>query len=389
MQRYALSDNEIMDKYIVKEGKSLKYGYTTGSCAAAASKGAGYMLLSGKNIENISIITPKGIKLTLHLLDIDKKDNYVSCAVQKDSGDDPDITHKTLIYSKVSLTKEEGITIKGGKGIGLVTKPGLDRPVGDWAINTTPRKMIEENLNEIKQFFDYKGGFCVEISAPEGEVLAKSTFNARLGIVGGISILGTSGIVEPMSEKALMDTTHTELDSLYAQGERTAFLCPGNYGADFAKDSLGLDLNKAVKCSNFIGDAIDYAVYRGFEKVLLVGHAGKIVKIAAGVMNTHSSVADCRQEVFVSHSALCGADTEILNKLMNSTTTDECVEILSDTDIKDKVFESIGNKIHEKLNYRVKNKIPIEYIMFTNKYGILSKSENALSLCEYLKIRMQ
>lgn len=370
---------------IYKNGKKLRYGYTTGSCAAAAAQAATLLLITGECPEKITLHTPKGIDLTLTPENAKIEDNTASCAIRKDSGDDPDITNGIRIFAYVKKINDNIIKIDGGYGVGRVTKAGLANPIGSAAINPKPLEQIKNAVKLAMQKVNYTGGLSIIICAENGEEIAKQTYNQHLGIVNGISILGTSGIVEPMSEQALMDTTHLELNSLYAQGQKIAFLCPGNYGADFAKNKLGLELDKSVKCSNFIGDAIDYANYIGFKKILLVGHAGKLVKIAAGVMNTHSSVADARQEIFTSHAALLGASHNTLEGLMNAVTIDECLEILKSTDLLNSTLKSIGKSIEKRLNMRVYNKIQIEYIMFTNQFGILSKSDGALQLCKELK----
>lgn len=369
---------------VYKNGKNLRYGYTTGSCAAAAAQAATLLLLTNECPDKIKLNTPKGIDLILTPQDAKIENNVASCAITKDSGDDPDVTNGIRIFAYVKKTDKE-IIIDGGQGVGRITKAGLANPVGSAAINSKPLQQIKNAVKLAMKKANYTGGLSVTICAEKGEEIAKQTYNEHLGIIGGISILGTSGIVEPMSEQALMDTTHLELDSLYAEGQKIAFLCPGNYGADFAKLTLGLELEKAVKCSNFIGDAIDYAVFKGFKKILLVGHAGKLVKIAAGVMNTHSSVADGRQEIFTSHAALLGVSHDKLENLMNAITIDECLDILKSTGLLNSILESIGKSIEKRLNMRVCNKVQIEYIMFTNQFGILSKSDEAFKLCKELK----
>lgn len=369
---------------VYKNGKNLRYGYTTGSCAAAAAQAATLLLLTNECPDKIKLNTPKGIELILSPEDSKIENNIASCAITKDSGDDPDVTNGIRIFAYVKKTDKE-IVIDGGYGVGRITKAGLANPIGSAAINPKPLQQIKNAVKLAMKKANYIGGLSVTICAENGEEIAKQTYNEHLGIIGGISILGTSGIVEPMSEQALMDTTHLELDSLYAEGQKIAFLCPGNYGADFAKNTLGLDLEQSVKCSNFIGDAIDYAVFKGFKKILLVGHAGKLVKIAAGVMNTHSSVADGRQEIFTSHAALLGVSHDKLENLMNAITIDECLNILKSTGLLNSVLESIGKSIEKRLNMRVYNKVQIEYIMFTNQFGILSKSDGAFKLCKELK----
>lgn len=370
-----------MSNLVYKNQTTLKRGYTTGSCAAAAAQAATLLLLTGQLPEVIELHTPKGIDLFLHPEQAGFDGTVARCCIRKDSGDDPDVTNGICIYADVQKQAQE-IVILGGDGVGVVTRPGLSVPVGQPAINPGPRAQITAAVTTAAQQAEYTGGLQITISAENGDQIAKQTYNEHLGIVGGISILGTSGIVEPMSEAALMDTTHLELDSLYAAGARKVLICPGNYGADFARDQLGLNLDQAVKCSNFIGDALDYAAWKGFQQIFLVGHAGKLVKIAAGVMNTHSSVADGRQEIFTAHAALCGAPHDTLQALMQSVTIDACLEVLDQVNLRDPVLERIGKAIDERLHYRLRGKAEIGYLMFTNQSGVLAQSKNAVKLCE-------
>ena len=293
----------------MRDGKKLRLGYTTGSCAAAAAKAAAWMLLSGRRKETIRLLTPKGMELTLAVEDIHLSPSSVRCAIRKDSGDDPDITRGTLIYAEVRKTEIAGIVIDGGQGVGRVTKPGLDQPVGAAAINSVPRRMIRENVEEVCGLLGYTGGLLVVISVPEGETLAKKTFNPRLGIEGGISILGTTGIVEPMSEQALVDTIHVELRQRRESGADYVLLAPGNYGADYIKGTMGIDPATAVMTSNFIGDALEMCRELGFRGALLIGHIGKLVKLAGGMWNTHSRYGDCRIPVKVVLDLACGTGT--------------------------------------------------------------------------------
>lgn len=370
-----------MSNLVYKNQTTLKRGYTTGSCAAAAAQAATLLLLTGQLPEVIELHTPKGIDLFLHPEQAGFDGTVARCCIRKDSGDDPDVTNGICIYADVQKQAQE-IVILGGDGVGVVTRPGLSVPVGQPAINPGPRAQITAAVTTAAQQAEYTGGLQITISAENGDQIAKQTYNEHLGIVGGISILGTSGIVEPMSEAALMDTTHLELDSLYAAGARKVLICPGNYGADFARNQLGLDLDQAVKCSNFIGDALDYAAWKGFQQIFLVGHAGKLVKIAAGVMNTHSSVADGRQEIFTAHAALCGAPHDTLQTLMQSVTIDACLEVLDKVNLRNPVLERIGKAIDERLHYRLRGKAEIGYLMFTNQSGVLAQSKNAVKLCE-------
>lgn len=361
----------------------MRYGFTTGSCAAAASKAAAYMLLTGKRKTEITIETPKGIPYTAQLIDIVRSEKEVSCAVEKDGGDDPDITTGTLIYAKVSygvLSLEEKqespqIVIDGGIGVGRVTKPGLDQPVGNAAINHVPREMIEKEVLQVCSLVDYKGNLMVEIFVPEGECLAEHTFNPRLGIVSGISILGTSGIVEPMSNQAILDTIKVELNQRKAQGFSYVAVSPGNYGLDFIKKTYGYDLEKSVKCSNFIGDTIDMAVGLGFQKMLLTGHIGKLIKVSGGIMNTHSKEGDCRMELLVSSAVKCGVQVKYLNQILECVTTEEAVRILAMCGKRQEVMDYAMERICYYLNKRTKGKMKIDCVMYANEFGELAKSK--------------
>lgn len=374
----------MLEKYVSKGSKKLRCGFTTGTCAAAASAGAARMLLSGKVIENITVITPSGNSVTVGLTDIKKENDYVSCAVQKDSGDDPDVTDKILVYSTVSYEKS-GITVDGGEGVGRVTKKGLKQQIGEAAINPVPRKMIEEQLKAAAADYSYDGGLKAVISVPMGTQIAKKTFNPRLGIEGGISILGTTGIVEPMSEQALIDTISVELDVRKAQNEEFIIVTPGNYGQDFLRDNLGIAVDKCVKCSNFIGDTIDMCIEKGFKSMLLVGHIGKLSKLGCTIYNTHSRYADGRMEAFALCAALSGAEREVLENILGCITTDAVLEILKKEGIFDETIKMLEKRIDRSLKLRAKGSIEIGMITFSEEYGILCKTENADNMLEKLK----
>ena len=374
----------MLEKYVSKGSKKLRCGFTTGTCAAAASAGAARMLLSGKVIENITVITPSGNSVTVGLTDIKKENDYVSCAVQKDSGDDPDVTDKILVYSTVSYEKS-GITVDGGEGVGRVTKKGLKQQIGEAAINPVPRKMIEEQLKTAASDYSYDGGLKAVISVPMGIQIAKKTFNPRLGIEGGISILGTTGIVEPMSEQALIDTISVELDVRKAQNEEFIIVTPGNYGQDFLRDNLGIAVDKCVKCSNFIGDTIDMCIEKGFKSMFLVGPIGKLSKLGCTIYNTHSRYADGRMEAFALCAALCGAERQVLENILGCITTDAALEILKKEGIFDETIKMLEKRIDRSLKLRAKGSIEIGMITFSEEYGILCKTENADNMLEKLK----
>lgn len=357
----------------------MRCGFTTGSCAAAAAKAAAYMLLTGIKKEEITIETPRGIPYTAQIEDMMMKESVVSCAVRKDGGDDPDVTTGTLIYAKVERREgnDERIVIDGGVGVGRVTKPGLDQPVGNAAINRGPRKMITEELLKVCELADYAGSLYVEIYVPEGIEIAEKTFNPRLGIVGGISILGTSGIVEPMSEKALLDTIFVELRQKRALGNTIVTIAPGNYGLDFMKRTYDYDLEQSVKCSNFIGDTIDRVKELGFSAMLLTGHIGKLVKIAGGMLNTHSKMGDCRMELIASVAILQGVDLETVQAILNCVATEEAVRILKACGKLEPVMTELMNKIMVQLRRRSGGQVQIECIFYANEFGELAKSDGA------------
>ena len=366
-----------LELYIPVGRQKLRCGYTTGTCAAAAAAGAAARLLTGETLPAVRIITPAGVAVEAELLQHAAGEGWAACAVRKDGGDDPDVTDGALIFTRVERTDTPGIIIDGGEGVGRVTLPGLDQPVGAAAINSTPRRMIAEQLESAAAKAGYTGGLRAVISVPEGEALAKRTFNPRLGIVGGISILGTSGIVKPMSEAALLDSLYLEMDQRRAAGTEDLLLTPGNYGESFAREVLGLNLHRWCMCSNYLGAAIDHAAGAGFRSVLVVGHLGKLIKAAAGCMNTHSKTADARRETLTAHAALAGADRALLRALFDSPTTDAGVELLKQAGLLGPVMASIGEALDGQLKRRAGEGLTIEALFFSNQYGILGKTPGA------------
>lgn len=366
-----------MEEYQFSQGKNLRCGYTTGSCATAAAKAAAFMLLTGQRVATVRIDTPKGIVLDLEPLEVEQGVDYVSCAIRKDSGDDPDDTNGVLVYAKVEKAASTGVAIEGGIGVGRVTKPGLACAQGGPAINPTPRRMITSELTKVMEEAGYQGGLLVTISIPEGVEIAKKTFNPRLGIIGGLSVLGTSGIVEPMSEKALIETMYVEMRAQQARGNKNLLVFFGNYGEDFTRDIMKLDLEDAVTCSNFVGELLDYAMFLGFESLLLIGHSGKLVKLAQGVMNTHSKYADCRTELFALEAMFQGASVKVGKEIYTCLTTDEVTKILQREQLFEPVIAKVTEKIDFYMQHRVHGKIKTAALMFSNVYGILGKTKYA------------
>lgn len=372
------------DDSVFVEGKKLRCGYTTGTCAAAASKAAALMLLGKKTVEETEITVPSGKTLRIKIEEISVTDDSVRCAVRKDGGDDIDATHGALIYSTVRKRDDGKIIVDGGTGVGRVTRKGLDQPVGNAAINRVPRHMILEAVNDVAESFRWTSGLDITIDVPEGETIAKRTFNPNLGIINGISILGTSGIVMPMSEKALIDTIKKEMDMLAAEGHEYILLVPGNYGKDYSEGMDNIGAASAVKCSNFLGEALDHAVELNLKGVLLIGNIGKLVKVAGGIMNTHSRNADCRLEILTAYTIDAGGSADIAKEVLNAATTEAALDILEDAGLMEKVMPLLADRIEYHMTHRTGGKLEVGAVMFSSNYGKLCESKSAEHLMKVL-----
>lgn len=387
------------EHYLRSGNKMMRCGYTTGTCAALAASGAAAFLLLGEEPEELSIMTGKGLKVKVPVFAWGQEAGESAwCSVLKDAGDDADVTDGMEVKVTVSISSLPGIRIDGGEGVGRVTKPGLDQPVGNAAINSVPRQMIAEEVRKVCEEAEYTEGLEVVVSIPEGQRIAEQTFNAMLGVEGGLSILGTTGIVEPMSEKALVDTIEVKIRQVAAES-KALILTPGNYGERFiaekAMDQMGIPV---VKCSNFIGEALDMVAMEQFEEVLLLGHMGKLVKVAAGIMNTHSRYADGRNEIFCAHTALCISEADgggrkaalaengsLFKKIMEAATTDACIALLEEAGLRQQVMESILKAAQKRLDYRAKGAFRVGAVMFSNQYGILGYTEKAKEILDRWK----
>lgn len=398
-----ITDN-MTDKAIVNTTKKwysanqryLRCGYTTGTCAAAAAKAAAWLLLTGQKPEQVTIKTPKGPEIVIDVAEAGRQAgedglDAATCAVKKDSGDDPDITNGILVYATVRPEPSGAMLIDGGAGVGRVTKPGLDQPVGMAAINSTPRQMIAQALREVCEAAGYSGGLSAVISIPAGEALAARTFNPRLGISGGLSILGTSGIVEPMSDSALIDTIRVELRVLAAAGRSSVILTPGNYGESFLLDRLNgpegpeaVFTSTIIKCSNFIGDSIAAAVECGFRRILLAGHIGKLVKLAIGLMNTHSRYGDGRLETLVTCALKAGGDLALLRQIADCATTEAALTLLEEAGLMAAVALDLKERIAFYLSRQIPADAEIGFICFTGagSFRPVFESGNVAQLLE-------
>lgn len=382
-----------MEEYVYIEGKKYRRGYTTGSCATGAAKAATYMLLTKKKIDAINIDTPKGIPLTLKVENINIQDSYVECSIEKDGGDDIDATHTMHIYARAELVKRQGqedILVCGGEGIGVVTKKGLSVEVGKPAINPTPMKMINSELakvigSDIKVNLGEGTVLKITIFAPKGQEIAKKTFNPRIGIVGGISIIGTTGIVEPMSDEGWRKSLSIELQMKKEQGLDKIILVPGNHGEQFIRENLNLDMKYVIRTSNFIGYMLKEAQRMGYKKILMAGHIGKFIKLSAGIFNTHSKIADARSEILVSNLALMKAPYELLERISECLTAEEAVEIIDNSDYKE-FYDLVSNKCKAKVKqYLGDDEIDVEVIMFSMDKTLLGKSDSTDALVEVFR----
>ena len=363
-----------LEHYIRSGQRRLRCGYTTGTCAALAAAGAASLLLLGEAPERLSLVTPKGLAVEAAPEGLRYEEDAAVCGVRKDGGDDADATHGLVVVARVEKSPGPGVRIHGGEGVGRVTKPGLDQPVGAAAINRVPRQMVEAQARAVCAKAGYAGGLEITLSIPGGREAAQKTFNSALGVEGGLSILGTSGIVEPMSQQALVDTIALELNQAAALGAEDLVLTPGNYGEEFLRQHP-LGGAPVVKVSNFIGDALDLAAGHPFRQVLLVGHIGKLVKLAGGVMNTHSRYADCRADLFCAHAACCGASRQVCLELLQAATADRCLEILDGAGLREPVLRRLLEAIQLHLDRRVQGKYRVGAVLFSNTYGLLGHTE--------------
>lgn len=359
-----------MKDYIIYNNKKLKKGYTTGSCAAAATKVAIEALL-GEKVKFVTINTFEG-EINIPVKEILVQNGKALCTITKYSGDDPDITDGADICSEVSLNDNGDINVNGGKGVGTVTLAGLKVAVGKPAINPVPMEMVKA---EAKKVLPQGKGADIIISVPNGEKLAEKTFNPRLGIVGGISILGTTGIVTPMSEEAYKDSLAINLDIISAKKNTKAIFIFGEYGKDYIS-SLNAPKEFCVTTSNFIGYMLDYAVNKNFSDIIIVGHIGKLVKVAGGIFHTHSKVADCRMEILTAYMALAGADTATLKQIYNCVTTTAVTNIIDEKNFT-QVYQFIVDNVKIKSEQRVCNQLNIEAILFGDNNRLLAKTLNA------------
>ena len=368
-------NNNSEDNYVYYNGRKLRKGFTTGTTATAATVAAIRTLLNQEPQETVTVHAANGKIAIFDVEQTDFDEQQASCAIKKDGGDDQDATDGALIFATVKLRDDNEIHLDGGKGVGRVTKEGLANKPGMPAINPTPRRVIKaaarEELGE-------KRGINIVISVPEGERIAKLTYNPRLGIVGGISILGTSGVVTPMSESSWKHSISIEMNIHRKRGDNTIVLVPGNYGEDFAKDELGIPNAKIVQMSNFVGYVLHETQRLGFTKVLIVGDLGKMIKVAGGIFSAHSKDADARAEIMVANLALMGGvPTAFLRKINQCLTTISMIKMIDEAGYQE-VYQMIADKIKlraEKLLAHREPHVEIDVVIFSRESGFLAASK--------------
>lgn len=373
----------MLSETISKNGKQLRYGVTTGSCAAAAAKAA-MMALLGQTPDRVRIHTPKGWTVDLDIEYCRQVDGGVVCAVRKDAGDDPDITHGMLVEAHCRLLDTPGVDIDGGHGVGRVTQKGLSIPPGEAAINPVPRRMIAE---EITRLLPPGKGARVEIRLPQGEELAQKTFNPRLGIVGGLSVLGTTGIVEPMSDEAIRQSMALEVNVAAEAGHKRLILTPGNHGLAMAAvlglrdDGLSRHSTAIIKIGNYLGFMLDQCLAHDMEEVLLIGHIGKLVRLAGGVFDSYSKVADARIEILAANLAWLGAPQPVIRELFDCLTTEAALEVIERHGY-DALYALLCRKAEQRSMQRVYDKLRVGVLMFSMDQRVLGTGDVAAGLLE-------
>jgi len=357
----------------------LRTGVTTGACAAAAAKAAALALSRGA-VQAVMIKCPTGeqIEIPIEKCEITGI-NSSRAIVVKDSGDDAkyDVTHGIRIVAAVTLHDGTGVHVKGGEGIGIVTKPGLPVPIGEPAINPVPKRMVIESVNEV---LGPNVSAEVLISVPDGDKVASRTYNPRLGIVGGISILGTTGIVRPRSVSAFIASLVAQIDIAVAEGHQRLILVPGNIGEKVAKTLLNTSNDEIIQTGDYVGYMIKKAVEKGATEIVLLGHAGKLVKLAAGIFNTNYRVADARREVVAAYAAMVGAQRGVIESIMHANTTDEMADTLERFKLSEATFNLIANSIKDRIVQMTRGKVKANIVLVSYDGRVLGTDSDARGL---------
>jgi len=345
------------------QGK-LRTGFTTGSCAAAASRAALLAIKGQEKIESVGIRIPRGDRIDIRIEGCDFGESRARCSVIKDGGDDPDVTHGAEIIVDLELTESRGrIEIDGGQGVGIVTKPGLGLEIGKAAINPVPKKMIAENLREIGRDVLERNGIRVVVSVPRGKELAPKTDNPRLGIVGGISILGTSGIVVPFSTASYAASIRQNLDVAVAAGDRTVVLTTGGRSEEFSKKIVDMREHCFVQMGDFSGYTIRQCAKKGIERAYVVGFIGKLAKMAAGVKQTHVKGSKVDMRFLSDLAARCGAEQSVSRQILEANTARHVSEIVKESNIGG-FFQLVCDNVYRHMRSLSEGGVAIKVILF-------------------------
>ena len=353
----------------------LRTGFTTGSCATASSKACVLSIINQKKIEQTDIILPKRSKLDIQINSCEFTENSATCSVIKDGGDDPDVTHGAEIFVYVELTNNIGkIEIDGGEGVGRVTKPGLGLEIGSAAINPTPKKMILENVTEISKEILEKNGIMIKVSVPNGKELGPKTDNPRIGIMGGISILGTSGIVIPYSTASFAAAIRQQIAVVSSMNDDNVVLTTGGRSEDFARTIIELPDHSFIQMGDFSGYTIKQCAKQGLKKAYVAGFIGKLAKMAAGVKQTHVKGGKVDMKFLSELAKRCDAKSDTISKILGANTARNVQEII----IEDKVdgfFDEVTKEACNQMRQHSEEKIAVEVILFDFDGKVLSRDK--------------
>ncbi|MDR2700762.1 MAG: cobalt-precorrin-5B (C(1))-methyltransferase CbiD [Nitrososphaerota archaeon] len=361
----------------------LKYGITTGATAAAAAKAAVIAVFSGP-VACVVIPTPIGLRFEVAVKCSRKlSENAAEAVVVKDAGQDIDATDKMEIIASVKIVDDGKIVVSSGVGVGVVTKPGLQVPIGEGAINPVPKMMI---IDAVKEVLPEGKGVEIVISAPDGANIAKKTTNAKLGVKGGVSILGTTGVVKPLSLEACRRSLVPQIDVALARGYKRLVFVPGNIGEKIAKEVFNVPEDAIVQTGDFVGYMVDKAVEKNVKEIIFIGHSGKIVKLAANIFNTHHKVGDARNEVIASYAGAVGVSTQVVNQLLVANTSDEASKILQPTGFLEKTYDRIAVRVNQRISDRVDNKLKISIVIVAMDGKVLGMDKNAREGAPWLNL---
>lgn len=369
-----------METEIPKE--KLRTGFTTGTCVTAGAKAAVLAILNQKKIDFVDVTLPKKSQIRIKIQSCIFDSQSATCSVIKDGGDDPDVTHGAEIITSISLsTEKQGeIEIDGAEGVGRVTKPGLGLEIGTAAINPTPKKMIQENVLEVAKDLLLKNGIKVTISVPKGKELAIKTDNPRLGIIGGISILGTSGIVIPYSTASFAAAIRQSIDVTIAMGNNTVVLTTGGRSEDFSRKIIDLPDHCFVQMGDFSGYTVQQCAKKGIKMVYVAGFIGKLTKMGMGVKQTHVKGSKVDMEFLADLATKCKAPENVIKQIRQANTARHVFEVINEKKILG-FFDLVCSEVASQLGKYSDNKFKIEVIMFDfdgNVVGLFPKSNKYL-----------